>query len=102
MALFDFRDLLDRGVEGGQRLFSGVRKLHLGEGDVFAADLRHVEDGLEAENVAVVDQPLEAHLTRALRQTDAAGKFGDRHAAVFFQNGYNPAVMPVELVFRMG
>ena len=102
MTLFDLGDLLHRGVEGGEGLFGRVRQLDLGEGDMFAADLGHVEDRLETEDVALVDQPLQPHLTRALRQADAAGKFGDRHAAVFFQNGYNPAVVPVELIFRVG
>lgn len=70
MALLHFLDLAHRRVELFQRLFPRVGKLDLGEGNVIDAELLWIEHGPEAENIALIHQPLQPCLAGRLGKAD--------------------------------
>ncbi len=95
MALLDLGQFPDRGIEGRQCLFRGVGQFDLDESHMFKPKFGRVDDGPEAEDVAVGLQPFQAHLAGGFRESDTSGQFGDRQAAVLRQNRQNLPVVAV-------
>ncbi|MNS91483.1 hypothetical protein D3C72_1255760 [compost metagenome] len=82
MALLHFLDLAHRRVELLQRLFPRIGEFHLSEGDVIDAELLRVEHGAEAENIALIHQPLKPRLAGRLGKADPFRQLQNGHAPI--------------------
>ena len=102
MALFDFGDAPDRGVELRQRGLSRVAEPDLDKGDMVAPQLGCVQRGAVAQNEPLGLKPAHPHLRGTFRQPDASRQFGHRQPAVARQLRKNLSVERIDTVDIIG